>query len=127
MYFMYNSANCHHLEWRKVFFQKNRDRKIVATKQFLEETIPKYFDRLSQMQAESGGPYLICDRVTYADLLFAHNAAFLEETVKGDIFANYPKLKALKDKIHEIPRIKEYIEVRTKTDTQMLSLIPISV
>lgn len=114
-------------EWRKIFFQKNRDRKAVATKRFLDEVIPKYFGRLAEMQEETNGPYLVCDRVTYADLIFAHNAAFFEETVKGDIYADYPKLKALKEKIHEIPRIKEYLDVRTKTDTQMLSLIPISV
>lgn len=114
-------------EWRKVFFQKNRDRKAVANKTFLDEVVPKFFGQLNEMLEESGGPYLVCDRITYADLLFAHNAAFFEETVKGDIFANYPKLRALKEKIHEIPRIREYIDVRTKTDTQMLSLIPISV
>lgn len=114
-------------EWRKVFFQKNRDRKVAANKQFVDEVIPKYFGQLAQMQNDNGAKYLVCDRITYADILFAHNGAFFEETVKGDIWADYPDLKKLKDRVHEIPRIKEYIEVRAKTDIAMLSLIPTSV
>lgn len=64
-------------EWRKVFFQKNSERKSELKKTFMEVIIPKFFGMLSERQQATGGPYLVCDRVTWADLLLAHTCGFL--------------------------------------------------
>lgn len=38
-----------------------------STDEYKNDTAPQYYDVLAQYYAESGGPYLLGDKITYAD------------------------------------------------------------
>ncbi|GLH05566.1 Glutathione S-transferase S1 [Gryllus bimaculatus] len=53
--------------------------------------------------------------LSYADLLFAGTAEYFNNVMKFDVFEGYPLAKALVEKVHNLPRIKEWVARRPQT------------
>ena len=55
--------------------------------------------------------------MTWADLALIDAARWLQDIVQaGDAMNKYPKLKALQERVHNIPSVAEYIASRPETD-----------
>ncbi|PIC25233.1 hypothetical protein B9Z55_018245 [Caenorhabditis nigoni] len=74
-----------------------------------------YFNFLNRILEKSKSGFLVGDGLTFADLVVIENFFNLEKS-QNFVFAEHPKLLALKEKVHVIPAIKEWVE--TRPDTQ---------
>ncbi|CAG9767959.1 unnamed protein product [Ceutorhynchus assimilis] len=76
-----------------------------------KEELPFYLSKFEKTVKENGG-FSVGNDFTWSDLVFA---VLLDqfETMYGKAALNsYPALKGLKDKVHNIPGIRSYLEVR---------------
>lgn len=58
-------------------------------------------------------------QLTWADFYFASTTTSYNKFLGGDaqdVYANYPNLKALNDKIYDLPAIKKWVAERPETD-----------
>lgn len=79
------------------------------------------------MMVNAGGEWLVCDVITWADLLVAHTIGFLQDSVDATVLDAYPNLVDLKNRIWETPQISHWIKTRPKPDLTMLHVIPMNV
>lgn len=80
-----------------------------------DETIPYYMERLDAQVQKNGG-YFVGGHLTWADLAFVALLHYLNAMAKFDITEKYENLKALKDKVLALPKIKTWVEARPKTE-----------
>lgn len=55
-------------------------------------------------------------QLSWADFYFVSVGEYMSYIAGMDLFEPYPTLKALKEKIQSLPKIKEWIEKRPKSD-----------
>jgi glutathione S-transferase len=65
---------------------------------------------------KNGGEFLLGKDYTWADLHIAHNLEFFEDTVDPNVLEGYAKLKQFKESVFNIPKVKEWVKKRPKTD-----------
>lgn len=69
---------------------------------------------LEKILKESTSGFLVNSGYTWADFLVAENLLTNEEAVPGSLDA-HPKLKEYKDRVYNIPKIKDYVANRKIT------------
>ncbi|KAL4927666.1 glutathione S-transferase [Aspergillus undulatus] len=80
-----------------------------ATPEYKEKVVPKYYRILGQYYDETTGPYLLGDKITYAD--FAVYQSIDNERRTGTLPAEIPEsLVKLEKAIEARPNIKDYIK-----------------
>ncbi|XP_070548576.1 S-crystallin SL11-like isoform X1 [Ptychodera flava] len=105
-----------HVGARNIFFEKDETKKAQLKADFVvkAESILAALEKL--LSANNGGNgYLVGDSLTWADLEFFvrmeyapfFNAAILDQ---------YPKLKALAERVSSVPEIAAWLKKRPKTD-----------
>ncbi|KAI2948949.1 hypothetical protein CBS147323_10980 [Aspergillus niger] len=88
-------------EWVSNFMQ--------ASEKYKSETTAKYYDLVGKYYAETEGPYLLGDKVTYAD--FAVYQSMDNDRRTGTIVADLPEsLARLRDAFEKRENIAAYIE-----------------
>ncbi|KAJ3663481.1 hypothetical protein Zmor_007739 [Zophobas morio] len=92
----------------------------TTKKQALLETLKKdtfgyYLPRL-EAGAQKNNGYLVLGRLTWADFYFSTVSTMFDIVTGEDILGSYPNLKGVRDKVHALPAIKKWIEVRPKSD-----------
>ncbi|KAK7866815.1 hypothetical protein R5R35_005247 [Gryllus longicercus] len=95
--------------WRTPEAEKPARAKVLKT-----ENIPTYFSQFEKILKENDG-YFVNGKLSYADLLFAGTAEYFNNVMKFDVFEGYPLAKALVEKVHNLPRIKEWVARRPQT------------
>ncbi|XP_022200993.2 glutathione S-transferase [Nilaparvata lugens] len=86
-----------------------------ATKKKLEETllnekVPFYFNKFNDHIKNNGG-YLANGKLSWGDIYFISILEFMT-TIWSDIIDKYEHIKALNDKVVNLPKIKAWIEKR---------------
>ncbi|XP_076239033.1 glutathione S-transferase-like [Calliopsis andreniformis] len=81
----------------------------------LKETIPFYLNKFEQTVGENGG-YTVGSTTTWADFVFAVALENFENIFGVTALENYPGLRALKKRVHEIPVIVNWLAKRPHTE-----------
>ncbi|KAK7866818.1 hypothetical protein R5R35_005248 [Gryllus longicercus] len=79
-----------------------------------KENIPVYLSQFEKILKENNG-HFVNGKLSYADLLFAGTVEYFNNIIKFDITEGFPLVKALVEKVHNIPRIKAWIARRPQT------------
>ncbi|KAK7866813.1 hypothetical protein R5R35_005246 [Gryllus longicercus] len=95
--------------WRSEEKDKPKKREILVN-----ETIPKYLSRFEKQVQDNNG-YFVNGKLSYADLYLAANVEYLSAVMKSNILDGYPNLKALVEKVDNIPKIKAWINKRPQS------------
>jgi glutathione S-transferase len=102
----------HHPITGYLYYEEQRAAAELATKYFWRHRLPKFLRYFERVLANSGGPYLIGRKLTYADLS-------LFQIVEGLRYAfpqrmkrferKVPRVVALHDRVAKRPRIAAYL------------------
>uniref|UniRef100_A0A1B6CC70 glutathione transferase n=2 Tax=Clastoptera arizonana TaxID=38151 RepID=A0A1B6CC70_9HEMI len=97
-------------------FHYDPDEKQKATKKAtcLNETLPFYMKKLEAIAKENNG-FLANGKLSWADIFFAGLVEYLGYMCGSDIVENYPNLKAIKESVFAIEKIKAYIAQRPES------------
>lgn len=76
-----------------------------------KETIPFYLGKFDKVVQDNGG-YFVNKQLTWADLYWVSILDYLEKMAGQSLVDGYPNLKALNDKVVDIPQIKAWIAKR---------------
>ncbi|XP_049856604.1 glutathione S-transferase-like [Schistocerca gregaria] len=93
------------------------DEAVKAKKKepLFNEILPFLLPRLDNLVKENGG-YLANGKLSWADLYFIAILDYLNFMVGFDLTKDHSNLAALKNKVLEIPAIKEWVDKRPKSD-----------
>ncbi|XP_076174202.1 glutathione S-transferase S4 [Ptiloglossa arizonensis] len=97
------------------YYKADEVSKANMKENLFKVTIPHYMNALEELAKNNGG-YLHGGKLTYADLYFVATSDALNTAYGGDITEDKPHLKALKEKILALPRIKAWVEKRPKLE-----------
>lgn len=102
----------HHPISAALYYEDQKDAAREAARNFLEQRVPRFLGYFERVLERSGGPWLMGDALTYADLslfqlleglAYAFPKGFAQRT------ASTPLLLALRDRVAQRPRIKAYL------------------
>jgi len=93
------------------------DKKTADEKwaQMVDTIVKPFLDTNTRFLNENGGQFFVGDSLTYADIAIAEFMSVLEDCFCQSILDNYPQLKAFKEKIFSLPKLKEYVSQRPAT------------
>lgn len=100
--------------------ESDQERKAKLRKEFLEEHVPKNFEKFDKILSSSGGDFLLGEKYTWADLHVAHNFAFFEECVDSTILSEYPRLAKFVGDVFAIPQITKWVETRPQNSDKAI-------
>lgn len=81
----------------------------------MKELLPFALDRLDEQVKKNGG-YFVGGKLTWADMVFVALLDYLNFMTKFDITEKHENLKALKEKVLALPKIKAWVEKRPQTE-----------
>ena len=81
-----------------------------------KEDIPPFMKNMAQALKDNGGEWLVGSSVTYADLCLAGLLSMLDQRHPGVMEKEAPLLYKHKEKVFGLPKIKEWVSKRPKTD-----------
>lgn len=104
------------LAFVKFFYEKDEGKKEEIKKSLLKETLPVYFKKYVKILQKNGTGFLVGKKLTYADIIIAHNLERLAEFLKEPTMLDKtPELKKHLETVFSQPGIKEWIAKRPKT------------
>ncbi|XP_063925672.1 glutathione S-transferase-like [Zophobas morio] len=98
-----------------IFYEQDEAKKKALIEVVSKESFPYYLPRLETVVKKNNGHFAL-GRLTWADFYFATISPVFDFFTGSDTLADYPTLKAAREKVNEIPAIKKWIETRPKTD-----------
>lgn len=81
----------------------------------IKETIPFYLNKFEQTVAENDG-YSVGKTTTWTDFVFAVALENFEQIFGPAALEGYPALRGLKQRVHELPEIAEWLTKRPQTE-----------
>ncbi|KAK3092424.1 hypothetical protein FSP39_002668 [Pinctada imbricata] len=100
---------------RQMAFGETEEIKNTAQKKVEEEVIPSFMNYLKGVLQENAHPFLVGDKLSLADLAFF--TASEQIAVKfPDFMSKYPEVAKHRDRIAEIPKIKDWLSKRPVTE-----------
>ncbi|XP_969146.2 glutathione S-transferase [Tribolium castaneum] len=97
------------------FYEQDEEKKKTILENLNKDVFPQYLTRFEEIVKKNKG-YFALGRLTWADFCWAAVSPGFDMITKVDTIANYPELKAVRDKVNSLPAIKKWIEQRPKTD-----------
>nr|AFJ75809.1 glutathione s-transferase S2 [Nilaparvata lugens]5H5L_A Chain A, Glutathione s-transferase S2 [Nilaparvata lugens]5H5L_B Chain B, Glutathione s-transferase S2 [Nilaparvata lugens]BAS01274.2 prostaglandin D synthase [Nilaparvata lugens] len=94
----------------KWFRESDEATKKKLEETLLNETVPFYFNKFNDHIKNNGG-YLANGKLSWGDIYFISILEFMT-TIWSDIIDKYEHIKALNDKVVNLPKIKAWIEKR---------------
>jgi len=93
------------------------DKKTADEKwaQMADTTLKPFLVTNTRFLNENGGQWFVGDSLTWADIAIAEFMSVLEDCFCQSILDNFPQLKAFKEKIFSLPKLKEYVSQRPAT------------
>lgn len=101
-----------HAVW-SYFYNRDESNKERLKKPLFESTVPLYLGKFDKIIEENG--YLANGKLSWADIYFVAVLGYFSFMLKMDICEEYPNIRSLRDKIHEISSIKEWVDKRPVT------------
>ncbi|XP_024219765.2 glutathione S-transferase [Halyomorpha halys] len=93
------------------YYQPDSEARTNGLKEAINVTIPSYL-KIFDKQLEENKGYLVAGKFTWADILFLSHTDYLSYLLLLDILVNFPNLKKYREKISDLPGIKEYLQKR---------------
>ncbi|KAM5164245.1 glutathione S-transferase 3-like [Mantella aurantiaca] len=79
----------------------------------MQKAKKRYFPVYEKVLKDHGGRFLVGNQLSWADVLLLEAMLMVEEKC-GDILTDFPRLKAFKQRISEIPTIKAFLQPGSK-------------
>ncbi|KZC09850.1 Glutathione S-transferase [Dufourea novaeangliae] len=95
--------------------EEDLSKKEEKKAKLLKETIPFYLNKFEQTVGENEG-YAVGSTTTWTDFVFAVALENFENIFGRHALENYPGLRALKKRVHEIPAIADWLAKRPHTE-----------
>lgn len=96
------------------FYETNPEVK-AAKLEVAKEVVPFILERLDA-QVKTNGGYFVGGALTWADLTFVALLDYLNGMMKSNIIEKYDNLKALQNKVLNLPSIKKWVETRPESE-----------
>ncbi|XP_047360630.1 glutathione S-transferase-like [Vespa velutina] len=94
-------------------YEQNAEAKAAKLK-VAEEVVPYFLERLDN-QVKNNGGYFVGGALSWADFTFVALLDYLNFMAKSNIIEKYDNLKALQEKVLNIPAIKKWVEKHPET------------
>ncbi|XP_077994059.1 hematopoietic prostaglandin D synthase-like isoform X2 [Glandiceps talaboti] len=98
------------------YYEKDEDKKKVLESEYKANKEPVILKGLEKLLKDNNGGdgYFVGDDLTWADLDFL---AGIEDNISRDtmVLDNYPKLRALRERVMALPKIAAWLEKRPQT------------
>ncbi|CAD6232177.1 GSCOCT00001784001.3-RA-CDS, partial [Cotesia congregata] len=95
-------------------YESHPEAKEAKREPLMKEQLPFALDRLDEQVKKNGG-YFVGGKLTWADMVFVALLDYLNFMTKFDITEKHENLKALKEKVLALPKIKTWVEKRPQT------------
>ncbi|KAK2584871.1 hypothetical protein KPH14_002468 [Odynerus spinipes] len=95
-------------------YEENAETKAAKLK-VANEVVPFVLERLDT-QVKNNGGYFVAGALSWADLTFVALLDYLNFMYKSDLIEKYDNLKALKQKVLDIPAIKDWVAKRPESE-----------
>jgi len=101
-----------------IFHEPDETKKAELKKKFGEEQLPGYLAHLEAIVAKNhgGDKFFVGTGMTWADLGFLNFTSWVVMAGAPDFLDKFPKLKALKERVENQPKIAAWIAKRPKTE-----------
>ncbi|XP_015124647.1 glutathione S-transferase [Diachasma alloeum] len=111
------AAALHDLRKQVAMFYREEDPVLREKKreQTVKNVVPFYLDKLEE-RAKSNGGYFRGGELSYADIFFTAIHDSLANACSIDITEGRPHLRAIRDKVLNIPSIKKWVDKRPKLE-----------
>ncbi|XP_046392078.1 glutathione S-transferase-like [Ischnura elegans] len=90
-------------------------KKEEKKQELIKNTIPYYLQKFEHVLKENDG-YLVNGQLTWADFQYAASLENFELIFGKEALDQYPHLKALKEKVFDLPGVKEWVAERPVTE-----------
>ena len=104
------------LEFGPIFREKDEAKKKEMAEKFKKEELPPFMKNMAQALKDNGGQWLVGGDITYADIMLAGLLGMLDKRHPGVMEKQAPLLYKHKEKVVGLPKIKEWISKRPKTE-----------
>lgn len=81
-----------------------------------DEVVPFYLERLDAQVKDNGG-YFVGGALSWADLTFVAILDYLNYMNSSDLIEKYENLKQLKEKVLDVPAIKNWVAKRPESES----------
>jgi len=102
-------------EIAKYYKEEDQVLKEKKKEMLLKETIPYYMKKFDEGVVKNGG-YIATNSLSWGDIYIVCYFDAMEFIMKTQIIDKYPNLKALREKVSSVPKIKAWIDKRPKTE-----------
>ena len=103
-------------EFGPIMREKDEAKKKEMAETFKKETLPPFMKNMAQALKDNGGQWLGGSDLTYADIMLASLLGTLEKRHPGVLSKEAPLLYKHMSKVYGLPKIKEWIAKRPKTE-----------
>lgn len=102
------------LKLTELLLTLDKDKKTEIKEEYRKNLLPYYLSRFETQVGENGG-YFVGGKLTLADFHFVGVLNAWKYAMGGDILEGYPNLMSLREKVHNLPAIKEWVKKRPRT------------
>ena len=105
--------NTHHPISAALYYEDQKDAAREASRRFVAERMPRFFDYFERVLERSGGPWLMGARMTYPDLsLFQllEGVAYAFPRAFAQVTESRPGILRVRDHVVGLPRIAAYLD-----------------
>ncbi|KAG8223842.1 hypothetical protein J437_LFUL007863 [Ladona fulva] len=112
---MVDTMNDFRMQVTGYYYEPNEETKEKKKEVLFNETMPFYLERLDEEVKKNDG-HFVKGKLTWADLAIVAMIDFMEDQLQTKFTDNYSNLKAIKEKVLDLPQIKAWVERRPKTN-----------
>ncbi|XP_005104704.2 hematopoietic prostaglandin D synthase [Aplysia californica] len=98
----------------KHYLEKDETEKAKKEKDMFENVYPKFMKFFSEILKSNGTGFAVGKKLTLADIAIFEGTTTVSQ-LNPDLFKKYPDLVAFREKISNVPGIKEYLASNEKT------------
>ncbi|KAF6209712.1 hypothetical protein GE061_015461 [Apolygus lucorum] len=95
------------------FYNRDEENKAKIKPKIMNEIVPMYFSKFDETIRDKG--FVANEKLSWADIYFVSILGYFGYMIKEDICKKYENIKDLRDRVHSIPGIKQWVETRPKT------------
>jgi glutathione S-transferase len=107
---------CRHTVFRDLSNAPASKAKDEMLEDFKTMWFPLYFTKFASLLEENGG--VAGNKLSYGDFVLVNFLDVVEDLIDAQCLAEFPTLKALKDKVFALPEIKEWREMQKVTEKE---------
>uniref|UniRef100_A0A6M2DQM2 glutathione transferase n=1 Tax=Xenopsylla cheopis TaxID=163159 RepID=A0A6M2DQM2_XENCH len=97
------------------FWESDEDLKKKKMKEVQDTLIPFFTEKFEKIAKANNG-HLALGRLTWADFVFAGVIEYMSFISQTDFLGKFPGLKSIYNNVATLPKVKEWIAKRPKTD-----------